>query len=294
MKWQGDLSLDLGDIVTITDKKDEVRKHPILSQKFTYTGGLTSEIGAKGENKNKNSFSSSGRTTSNTERIAENVFKKLYVGELQAVNLEAKNIKFETASGGILDLQTLLAKFITGENGQFLNITSSNTTIANAVIKDAMLDTISANKLNSGVINSNLVNIKGSNGNLLIKDNTIQIKDDNRVRVQIGKDATDDYNMYIWDSNGKLMFDATGLKADGIKTKIIRDDMVSDTANIAGSKINISSLISEFNKDTNVTLIQASKVALDTTGQSLELSFNSLKTNVETKENRNLLRGSDV
>ena len=36
MKWQGDLSLDLGDIVTITDKKDEVRKHPILSQKFTY------------------------------------------------------------------------------------------------------------------------------------------------------------------------------------------------------------------------------------------------------------------
>lgn len=294
MKWQGDLSLDLGDIVTITDKKDEVRKHPILSQKFTYTGGLTSEIGAKGENKNKNSFSSSGRTTSNTERIAENVFKKLYVGELQAVNLEAKNIKFETASGGILDLQTLLARFISGENAQFLNVTSGNTTIANAVIKDAMLDTISANKLNSGVINSNLVNIKGSNGNLLIKDNTIQIKDDNRVRVQIGKDATDDYNMYIWDSNGKLMFDATGLKADGIKTKIIRDDMVSDTANIAGSKINISSLISEFNKDTNVTLIQASKVALDTTGQSLELSFNSLKTNVETKENRNLLRGSDV
>ncbi len=59
MKWQGDPSIDVGDIVTITDKKGVVRKHPILSQKFTYTGGLTSEISAKGENKNKNEFSGS-------------------------------------------------------------------------------------------------------------------------------------------------------------------------------------------------------------------------------------------
>ncbi len=277
---------------------------------------ITEDNGTISERALRDSFKHSNPDNMNVQelnavkvRVGELEATRAFITDLNAVNaqidnlkavkaditdLTAKNLKFDVASGKTLDLQTLLAKFITGENGQFLNITSSNTTIANAVIKDAMLDTISANKLNSGVINSNLVNIKGSNGNLLIKDNTIQIKDDNRVRVQIGKDATDDYNMYIWDSNGKLMFDATGLKADGIKTKIIRDDMVSDTANIAGSKINISSLISEFNKDTNVTLIQASKVALDTTGQSLELSFNSLKTNVETKENRNLLRGSDV
>lgn len=53
MKWQGDLSLDQYDIITVTDVKNVVRKIPILSQKLSYTGGLTSEIGAKGETKNK-------------------------------------------------------------------------------------------------------------------------------------------------------------------------------------------------------------------------------------------------
>ena len=57
MKWQGDLSLDPYDIVTVTDIKNVIRKIPILSQKISYTGGLTSEIGAKGESKNKNNFS---------------------------------------------------------------------------------------------------------------------------------------------------------------------------------------------------------------------------------------------
>lgn len=288
MKWQGDLSLDLGDIVTITDKKGVVRKHPILSQKFNYTGGLTSEISAKGENKNKNEFSSSGSTAKKVERVVMELalINKALIDVAYIGDLTAGNIKFNVGSGGTLDLQTLLSKFVTGENGQFLNITSSNTTIANAVIKDAMIDTVNASKINAGTINSNLVEIKGSNGNLSIKDNTIQIKDNNRVRVQIGKDANNDYSMYVWDSNGKLMFDATGLKADGIKDKIIRDDMVADNANINGSKINISSLISEFNKDTNTNLLKASKVAFDSTGQSLEVSFNSLKSTADDTKSK--------
>lgn len=69
MKWQGDLSVDTYDIITVTDIKNVTRKMPILSQKFTYTGGLTSEIGAKGESKNKNSFSSSGSTANKINRL---------------------------------------------------------------------------------------------------------------------------------------------------------------------------------------------------------------------------------
>ncbi|GAA0084586.1 phage tail spike protein [Clostridium sp. CTA-7] len=200
------------------------------------------------------------------------------ITKLETKDLVANNIKFNVASGDTLDLQTLLSKFVTGENGQFLNITSNNITIADAVIKDAMIDTISAAKINTGVLYTNLVNIQGNNGNLLIRDNTIQIKDGNKTRVQIGKDASDDYNMYVWDATGKLMFDATGLKADGIKNQIIRNDMISDNANINGKKMDINSLVTEVNKDSNTTLMKASKVALDTTGQSLEVSFNLLKT----------------
>ncbi len=261
--------------------------------KLSYDGGLDSELSAKGETKNKNSFDSSGSMKKKVDRVVtelaivnEALIDVAYIGDLTA-----GNIKFDTASGNIMDLQTLLAKFVTGENGQYLNLTGTNTVFANSIIKDAMIESVNAGKIKTGTLDTNLVTIQGPSGNLLIKDNTIQIKDSTRVRVQIGKDASNDYNMYVWDSSGKLMFDATGLKADGIKSKIIRDDMVSDNANINGSKLNISSLITEVNKDNTQTL-KASKIAFDSTGQSLEVSFNTLKSNVDGKETRNLFRNS--
>ena len=219
---------------------------------------------------------------------------KAIANKIEVTDLIAKKIDFKVASGEVLDLQVLLSKFITGENGQFLSLTSDNVVIDNSVIKDLIASNISVSDLKAGNIDSNRFNIVGSSGNLLIKDNTIQIKDSNRTRVQIGKDASNDYNMYVWDSTGKLMFDATGLKADGIKSKIIRDDMISDTANINGAKINISSLITEVNKDTNTQVIKASKVAFDSTGQSLEVNFSSLKNNVDSKESRNLALKTNI
>ncbi|MBU6137278.1 hypothetical protein [Clostridium tertium] len=296
MKWQGDPSLDVGDIVTITDKKGVLRKHPILSQKFTYTGGLTAEMGAKGENKNKNEFSGSGPSAKKVERVVMELalINKALIDVAYIGDLTAGNIKFDTASGTIMDLQTLLAKFVTGENGQFLNLTTDNVTISNALIKDVIAKSISVEDLKVGNIDSNRFNIVGTDGNLLIKDNTIQIKDSARVRVQIGKDASGDYSMYVWDKQGNLMFDALGLKSSAIKDKIIRDDMVADNANINGSKLNISSLITEVNKDNTQTL-KASRISFDSTGQSLEVSFNSLKSNVDNMEigGRNLQGNAD-
>lgn len=218
----------------------------------------------------------------------------LQVNKAEITDLIAGNIKFDVATGGTLDLQTLLSKFVTGENGQFLNLTTDNVTISNALIKDVIAKSISVEDLKTGNIDSNRFNIAGTDGNLLIKDNTIQIKDSTRIRVQIGKDASGDYSMYVWDKQGNLMFDALGLKSSAIKDKIIRDDMVADNANINGSKLNISSLITEVNKDNTQTL-KASRISFDSTGQSLEVSFNSLKSNVDNMEigGRNLQGNAD-
>lgn len=358
MKWQGDISLDPYDIITVTDIKNVVRKIPILSQKLSYTGGLISEIGAKGETKNKNSFSSSGSTTNKVNRlvteqavIKEALIEKANIKDLEAVsirtqNLEAKTAKIEEAiidvayvsdltainaniqtlfandatinnaligkaditelnavkgnitslDSKVANIETLVNGNLSSENIQAGGITSDKLTIANGFITNAMIASLDVAKINAGDISTNKFRIVSDSGKLLILDNTIQISDINRVRVQIGKDASNDYNMYVWDSAGKLMFDATGLKADGIKNKIIRDDMISDTANIAGSKINISSLITEINKDTNTSVIKSSKVQLDTLGQTLEVAFNSLKSNVDNIEigGRNLLLNSGV
>ena len=221
------------------------------------------------------------------------------ITQLKAVNADIANLRANKAEIGDLtaavgrvgilessvgDIKTLVNGNLTSNNIQSLMLTSDKVTVANGFIKNAMIENLDVAKVNAGDISVNKFRIKSDSGNLLISDNTIQIKDNTRVRVQIGKDASNDYNMYVWDSSGKLMFDAAGLKPDGIKSKIIRDDMITDNANINGSKINISSLVTEVNKDTNTTLMKASKVALDTTGQSLEVSFNSLKSNVDNME----------
>lgn len=284
MKWQGDLSLDIGDIVTCTDIKGVVRKLPILSQKLTYNGGLTSEIGAKGETKNKNSYNSKGENTKKLERVVTElaIVNKALIDVAHIGDLTATNIKFDIASGGTLNLQTLLSQFVSGDNGQFIHLTASNTSIDNAVIKSAMIESLAVDKIAAGDISTTKFKITSASGNLIIKDNTIQIKDSQAtpmVRVQLGRDANNDYNMYVWDAAGKLMFDATGLKADGIKGKIIRDDMVSDTANISGTKLNITSVVTSINGST--TKIKGTSVLLDATNQTLDIAFNEVKTTAD-------------
>lgn len=298
MKWQGDPSIDVGDIVTITDKKGVVRKHPILSQKFTYTGGLTSEISAKGENKNKNEFSGSGPSAKKVERVVMELalINKALIDVAYIGDLTAGNIKFDTASGTIMDLQTLLSKFVTGENGQYLNLTSSNVVIANAVIKDAMIDSLSLNKLKTGTINTNNINLASADGGLSIVGPTMQFKDkSNRVRLQLGQDTSGNFSFILRGTDGTTtLIDHTGIKEKAIADKLIKSNMVADGA-IGEQQINYSSLVTGLNKDTNTQLIKASKVAIDLTGQSLEVSFNSLKSNVDNMEigGRNLQGNAD-
>ena len=340
-KWQGDLALDPYDLILIQDKKGTSHRVPILNQKFTYVGGLTSEIAAKGESKNKNSFSSSGPNANKTNRIVteqaiikEALINKANIQDLEAVSIRTQSLEATTAKiqdviidvAHISDLNAVNAKIeslqatdvtiqnaiinkadiselnaavaninilnadlgvikhlvngnLSSENIQAGGITSDKLTIANGFIKDAMIDSLNANKITAGQINTALVQVSSASGNLVINDNTIQIRDVNRVRVQIGKDASNDYSMSVWDSSGKLMFDARGLKADAIKDSIIRNDMISADAYIDGSKLNISSVVSSINNSSST--LKASKVQFDGIAQTLEVAFNALKTQAD-------------
>ena len=53
-----------------------------------------------------------------------------------------------------------------------------------------MIENIAADKITSGDIITNNVRVMSEYGSLLISDETIQISDETRVRVQIGKDAS--------------------------------------------------------------------------------------------------------
>ena len=205
------------------------------------------------------------------------------INTLEANALTAGSADILSLKSSVADINTLMFGTATGKS---LTTEFSNTVvglIGDAQIKSAMIKDISADKIMSGKLYTNLVDIVSKSGNLDISDNTIQIRDNNKTaRVQIGKDAAGDYNIYIWDKSGKLMFDPLyGVQADGIKKSIIRNDMISDTANISGNKIDIASLITTINSDGSSTL-NASKIYVDTDKQTLDLSFNNLTTSVST------------
>ena len=216
----------------------------------------------------------------------------LEVGSATVTQLNAANAKIATLETRAASIDTLLSGNLTADNMKANLITAGTTLIADGSIASAKIISLSVDKILAGDISTNKFRIVSSSGNMLISDNTIQIKDSTRVRVQIGKDASNDYNMYVWDSSGNLMFDAAGLKASGIKAKIIRDDMVSDTANINASKIEKESLVTRINGAT--TLLLASKVKLDTENQTLEVAFNSLKSTVTTTASTVTSQGTSI
>lgn len=213
---------------------------------------------------------------------ADATINNALIGKADITELNAVKGTINSLDSKIANIETLVNGNLSSENIQAGGITSDKLTIANGFITNAMIANLDVSKINAGDISTTKFRIVSDSGKMLISDNTIQIRDNNRVRVQIGKDASNDYNMYVWDSAGKLMFDATGLKADGIKNKIIRDDMISDNANIDGSKINISSLITEINKDTNTTVIKSTKVQIDSLKQTLDVAFTSLKSQADS------------
>lgn len=220
----------------------------------------------------------------------------LQANKAEITDLIAGNIKFDVATGGTLDLQTLLSKFVTGENGQFLNLTTDNVTISNALIKDVIAKSISAEDLKASTISTNKFRITSDNGGIEIVGATQQFKDkNNKVRIQMGQDTQGNFNFILRGEDGTTtLIDHTGIKEKAIADDLIKEKMIAENA-VGEKQINYSSLVTGLNKDANTSLIQASKVAIDLTGQKLDVAFNSLKSNVDNMDigGRNLQGNAD-
>ena len=196
-------------------------------------------------------------------------------------DLNAAKATISALDGDIADINTLIFGSATGNTIQTSFANAVIAQLGNAQIKSAMIESISAGKITSGDIVTNNVRVKSADGSLLISDDTMQISDGTRVRVQIGKDASGDYSINIWDQNGALMFSKGGITDSAIKDAIIRNDMVSDTANIAAHKLDIDSLFEEINGSTNT--IKSTKVYLDDKKQTLDVAFKSISDTVTSQ-----------
>lgn len=215
------------------------------------------------------------------------------IGKIEAGYLTASSAEITDLQSDVAEIDTLI---FGSASGSTIQTTFANAVIAmlgDAQIKAAMIESITADQIVSGDILTNNVRVVSEDGKLVISDETIQISDENRVRVQIGKDAKGDYSINIWDADGNLMFSEGGITDSAIKEAIIRDDMVSDTANISASKLNIDSLFSVINEDGSNTL-KASKILLDADNQTLDVAFKEMTDSVDGLNSTVESQGTDI
>lgn len=227
--------------------------------------------------------------TANDLKAANANIQNLTATKATITDLNAATAKISVLEGNYANLNTLVNGNLTSANIQSLTLNSKNTTIENGMIKNAMIENLSFDKITGMDINTTNLTVHSSDGKSKWSDNTIQISDANRVRVQIGKDASNDYSMSVWDKNGNLIWDALGATEKTIQRKIIRDNVVADNANISGSKLDINSVVREVNGST--TKLKSSVINMDDKNQTLDVVFNELATTVDEIEvgGRNLL-----
>lgn len=347
MKWQGDLSLDVGNIINVIDKHGVTRKALIFSDKLNYNGGLTQESGAKGQTKSSNQFSTVDSPTE-LDRISVKVLlaekaiiqkanitdltavsakvgtldasiatintaliNKANIDDLNATNanvtnlnaqyanlsnaiinkadiadLNATNANISNLKATVADISTLVSGNLTSANIHSLVLTADKVTVQNGFIKNAMVESLVADKITSGTLNTNKLNIASNDGGLVLANNTIQFSDkDKNVRVQIGQDAKGDFNFIVKGTDGRtVLLDSTGLHESAISDGLIKTDMIADNA-INSNKIDYSSVISGLNADGS-NYINASKVAIDLTGQTLDIAFNSVKSTADSANSK--------
>jgi hypothetical protein len=126
---------------------------------------------------------------------------------------------------GVANIESLLAGNAGTGSLQSMVINAANAVIANAVITSALVESLDIDDGTPG------------SGRVRVEDGALIVSDGTRTRVQLGKDANGDYNLYVADADGNILFDAAGLAAGAIKSPIITDAMIAPGADIAGSKV---------------------------------------------------------
>lgn len=258
-------------------------------------------------------------------QIKSAMIKDITAGQITSGDIITDNINVRSKDGSLLISDQTMQ--ISSKSRLTISITGNTLgTSYTAIIKDAAgriifsKEGITSSDISNGttfsdskvrfqikgsVISNYSVNVWDENEKLIFSKSGItssalrnfsaQTDEITQVRVQIGKDASSDYSINIWDELGRLMFSKGGITKDAIKDKIIRNDMVSDSANISASKLNVNSLFDVINDDSSNT-IKSTKVYLDEEGQTLDVSFKSMTTKIDgiSVGGRNLVAGTSL
>ena len=141
-------------------------------------------------------------------------------------------ITTSTFAGDLANITTILSGTAGVGNLQTINLTAKNVTIDDAVIKDLIASKITVADLDTHTASADLITLIGQNGQptIAFKDSTQQFYDaDGNIRVQIGQDGNGDFNFIVRGADGTTaMFDENGITKDGIPENTIVNNMLED------------------------------------------------------------------
>lgn len=155
--FMGDPRLDVGDVVTIVDAKNNLIDVPVMQHTITFDGGLLSEVSSYGfEEKEVKSPSEIAlqRVKDDILSLQEITAKKATFNQLNAVDAKITNL--QASSITVNDANILFAR-LDKANIQQGWITS--VMIGDAQITDAKIQDMSADKLTAGILDAEKVTL---------------------------------------------------------------------------------------------------------------------------------------
>lgn len=154
-------------------------------------------------------------------------------------DLNAAKATIGELNGLVANINSILSGSIGTGTLQTIHLTAENVVIDDAIIKSANIEGLDVSKLNAGTISTNKFAIKSDDGGIVISGSTQQFKDkNNKVRLQIGKDAQGNFNFIVFGEDGTTaIYNQNGITKQAVPDGLIVDQMVSDTANIQAKKV---------------------------------------------------------
>lgn len=155
--FMGDPRLDVGDVVTIVDAKNNLIDVPVMQHTITFDGGLLSEVASYGfEEKEVKSPSEIAlqRVKDDILSLQEITAKKATFNQLNAVDAKITNLQASTIT--VNDANILFARLDKAniKQGWITSVMIGDAQITNAKIQD-----MSADKITAGVIDASEVSI---------------------------------------------------------------------------------------------------------------------------------------
>ena len=239
-----------------------------------------------------------GTLVANHAAFEEATVSRFQTNEANITTLQANYADVAIARIGVLEtnygsIRTLLAGNTAVEEAQMINLTANNAKIDEAFLRSVIAASITANDLKAGTIYTNKHTVQSEDGAMVMDGSLLTFKDANgTIRIQIGKDGQGNYNYYLVNADGDIIWDAAGITKDGVPDGLIVDDMVADSTStysgISASKLNINSMVGALNSEGGLS---SSSIVMDENNQSLTVAFSNMKEGFESlaKGGRNLM-----